>query len=104
MSQEAFRRHWRATHAPLVVQLPDIRRLVLNHPLPSADEATPVYDGVAEQWYDTADAAHTALASPEIQAAFADAPNFHDVDALQMLIVEEEEVSIPAIQAARAGK
>lgn len=104
MSREAFRRHWRDTHAPLAAQLPGIRRLVLNHPLRDAAQGTPAYDGIAEQWYASSDAVRVALSSPELQTALADGPNFLDMDALRMLVLEEEELAIPLGQASHAAQ
>ena len=94
LSAEAFERHLRETHAPLVTRMPGLRRLVLNHVLPDPSGAPPAWDVVAEDWFDGPDALQVALASPEGQAVNADAPNFLDLTQLQFLVVQEEEVPL----------
>lgn len=99
MSQEQFRRYWREVHAPLLLRLPGLRRLVLNYALPAGPGRAPACDGVGEDWFDSAEAMQAALASPEGQAVAADAPNFVDLSKVQMVVVEEDEVNSPAGQA-----
>jgi uncharacterized protein (TIGR02118 family) len=94
LSTEEFRRYWRETHAPLLRQLPGLRRLVFNYALPGMDGAAPEYDGVSEDWFESAEAMQAAFASPAGQAIFADAPHFLDMGRLRMFVVEEEEVAV----------
>jgi uncharacterized protein (TIGR02118 family) len=111
LSVEAFRRHLRETHLPLVARMPGLRRLVVNLPLPG-EPGVPVpgdpaaaqgCDGVGEDWFDSVEALRAALASPEGQAVAADAPNYVDTTRAQLLVVEEEEVPLPAGAYAAAG-
>ncbi|MFN8539930.1 MAG: EthD family reductase [Thermomicrobiales bacterium] len=76
LSAEEFRRYWREQHAPLLMQLPGLRRLVFNYALPGMDGTAPEYDGVSEDWFESAEAMQAAFGSPAGQAVFADAPNF----------------------------
>ena len=95
MSREEFERYAREQHLPLVAKLPGLRRLVVNHVLPDPNGPPPAFDGVAEDWFDDLRAHEAALASPEGRAVLADAPNFLDMARFQLLVVEEEEVSLP---------
>src|SRR5439155_7698862 len=53
MSVEAFQTYWRTRHPAVVIKLPGIRRYVQSHTLRSAyREGEPVYDGIAEVWFD----------------------------------------------------
>src|SRR3989454_8056695 len=53
MSVDAFQAYWRTAHPEVVVKLPGIRRYVQSHTLPSAyRKGEPVYDGIAELWFD----------------------------------------------------
>jgi uncharacterized protein (TIGR02118 family) len=92
LSQEEFRSYWREQHAPLLVQLPGLRRLVFNYALPGMDGTAPEYDGISEDWFESAEAMQAASGSPAGQAVFADAPNFLDMGRLRMFVVEEDEV------------
>ncbi len=94
MSQEEFARYAQDKHLPLVTQLPGLRRLVVNRVLPDPIGPPPAYDAVAEDWFDDLAAMSAAFESPEGQAVLADAPNFLDMSRLQVLAVEEEEISL----------
>ena len=94
MSREDFTRYTRDRHLSLVAKLPGLRRLVVNHVLPDPNGPPPVYDAVAEDWFDDLAAMGAAFDSPEGQAVIADAANFLDMTRLQVLAVEEEEVPL----------
>ncbi len=98
LGSEAFERHLRETHAPLVTRMPGLRRLVVNRVLPDPSGAPPAWDVVAEDWFDGPEALQAALASPEAQAINADGPNLLDLARLQFFVVQEEEVTLPAGQ------
>jgi uncharacterized protein (TIGR02118 family) len=56
---EAFQRHWRNIHGPLVqAEFPEMRRYVQCHAIPSTYDMTPppAFDGVPEAWFDSLDA------------------------------------------------
>ena len=80
LSREEFQRYWFERHAPLVrshAAALKIRRYVqthtgeqaLNDALQASRGGPDAYDGVAELWWDSADALATATATPEGQAA-----------------------------------
>lgn len=96
MSPEAFARHAREQHLPLVAALPGLRRLVINYVLPDPNGAPPGYDAIAEDWFDDLAAMGAAFASLEGQAVLEDAPNFLDMTKLQILVVEEQEIPLSA--------
>jgi len=94
LSKKAFERYIHDTHMPLLTQMPGLRRLVLNRVLPDPTGSPPAWDVVAEDWFDGPEAMQAALASPEGQAVQADAHNFLDMSKLQLLVVQEEEVTL----------
>ena len=102
MSREEFERYMRNEHAALVTRLTGLRRLVINRVLPNPNSPPPGHDAVVEYWFDDLAAMRTAFASPEGQAVNADAPNFLDNSRFQLLIVEEEEISLPTETAVTA--
>ena len=80
LSREEFQRYWFERHAPLVrshAAVLKIRRYVQTHtgeqPLNDVLQASrggpEAYDGVAELWWDSAEALAAATATPEGQAA-----------------------------------
>jgi uncharacterized protein (TIGR02118 family) len=96
MSRDAFERHMRQTHFPLLAKVPGLRRLVINWALPDPHGAPPACDAVAEDWFDNDAAMNTALASAQMQAVVADAPNFLDMSRLKLMVVQEEEAALPS--------
>jgi uncharacterized protein (TIGR02118 family) len=91
MSVEEFQRYWREEHPKVVTQLPGIRRYVQSHVTASAyrDGREPVYDGVAEVWFDDWDALRASGESPTYPAVMADEANFIDPGSRKMIITEE---------------
>lgn len=96
LSAEEFEQHLRTTHAPLVAQLPGLRRLVVNRAQPDPGGAPLPWDAIAEDWFDSPEAMQAALASPQGQAVNADAATFLDLSKLQFLPVQDEEIPLPA--------
>jgi uncharacterized protein (TIGR02118 family) len=109
LSREEFQRYWFDRHAPLVrshAAALGIRRYVQTHtgeqPLNDVLQASrggpEAYDGVAELWWDSAEALGAATATPEGQAAGAalleDERRFIDL-ARSPLFVAVERVVIP---------
>jgi uncharacterized protein (TIGR02118 family) len=93
MSVEEFGRHWRTTHAELVVRQAGLRRYVQNHTFPSSARSDePDFDGVAEAWFDDTQAMRDLAPSPEYAAVRADEANF--IDPVSMGVVLTDEVVI----------
>ncbi len=77
MSVQDFQSYWLNVHAPMIAQVPGMRRYVQSHSLPEVYVDYPqAYDGMAEAWFDDMDAYASALASPEWRAVVVDAANF----------------------------
>lgn len=90
MSVEAFTDHWLNVHAELVRQVPGIRRYVQSQTIASAyRKGEPVYDGMAELWYDDTAAMRMAAAVPVSRAAFEDNRNFLDLNTFVAIHTEE---------------
>jgi uncharacterized protein (TIGR02118 family) len=83
-----FQKHWRTTHAGLVVALPGLRRYVQNHSEPNGDREPP-FDGVAEAWFDDVDAMRAIVDSSELRAIREDEPNFIDGESMGTILVDE---------------
>ena len=94
LTSEAFDQHLREMHVPLVVQLPGLRRLVINRVLPDPSGASPAWNAVAEDWFDSPEAMQTAMGSPQGQAVNADGATFLDLSKIQFLMVQEEDVPL----------
>ena len=93
-SSDEFRQYWHERHRPLLERLPGLRRLVLNNVLPGPEGTPAACDGIAEDWFDSAEATQAAFASAEAQAVAADAATFLDMGRLQILMVAEHDVPL----------
>jgi len=92
ISDEQFHSHWRDIHAPLALRIPALRRYVQSHRIehPGFGLSSP-YEGLAEVWFDSLDAAHQMRDSREyIEGAFADEPNFIDTSRLTWIATQEK--------------
>jgi uncharacterized protein (TIGR02118 family) len=74
LSVAEFLTHWQGPHAELALQLPGLKEYVQNpaHPSSYARGREPVFDGVAETWFDDTTATRTVAASAEYAAILAD--------------------------------
>ena len=81
MTHDQFVKHWVEVHAPLAHAVPGLRRYVQSHiveerrrpDIPATDVEV---DGIAELWFDDADALARGLASAEGKALHADGALF----------------------------
>jgi len=90
MDREEFGNYWRTRHAPIVTRLPGLRRYVQCHTIDSGyRKGEPVYDGVAQVWFDSTDAMRATASSAEYRAVRADEPNFLDLANIDFIITEE---------------
>ena len=100
MSIEAFQAHWRTQHAEVVAKLPGLRRYVQSHTLPSGyRKGEPVWDGIAELWFDDTDALRALRGSAEQTAVDADEERFLDRGAMKLLFTDDHVIkdgSIPS--------
>lgn len=90
MSVEDFQKHWRTTHADIIVRLPGIRRYIQSHVLASGyRKGEPVYDAVAESYFDDTQAMKALSRMPEYAKVLADEPNFIDGPSMASIITDE---------------
>jgi uncharacterized protein (TIGR02118 family) len=84
MTREDFRQWWLEEHAPLARTLPGVRRIRFN----VLDEDAP-FDGIAELWFDSSEAADAAYATDIGKAVAADSMA-HVRSRVRMLADERE--------------
>ena len=87
MTPEDFRRWWLEQHRPLPVQLPGLRRMVVNIVEGGRDESG--IDGVSELWFDT-QADFEAAYATEIGKAVASDSMAHNRKRVRLFIDERE--------------
>lgn len=92
MDLDEFRKYWREVHPQIGLKVPGGLRYVQNHTWRSFYDSgqTPVYDGVAEMWYESMQAIKDAVKTPEYALSVADARNFLSTDSPPMIIVREK--------------
>ena len=101
MSLEAFQEHWRTRHAEVVAKLPGLRRYVQSHTLPSGyRKGEPVWDGIAELWFDDTDALRALRGSAEQTAVDADEERFLERGAMKLLFTDDHVIKDGAIPGA----
>jgi uncharacterized protein (TIGR02118 family) len=88
LTQEEFTRYWIDQHTPLTAATPGMRAYRC-YPMTSYDGVPPAFDAVAFASFDDEAAWRVAEASPEFQAAVADAVNFQAVDETQGFYADE---------------
>ena len=95
MTHEQFMKHWVEVHGPLALKVPGLRRYVQSHIRDERRRADIPWlgvevDGIAETWYDDADAMARAAATPEMKALHADGALF--IGRIQSFITHEHVV------------
>jgi uncharacterized protein (TIGR02118 family) len=90
MSVEGFQEYWRTAHAALVVKMPGIRRYVQSHTqLSGYRKGEPIYDGIAEIWFDETRAMRALVGTGEYAAVQADEVEFIDRPSMGLIITED---------------
>jgi uncharacterized protein (TIGR02118 family) len=92
LSDQQFFAYWKNIHGPIGSRIPRLRKLVQSHRLtiPGDKRHTePKYDGMAELWFEDAQALLAARQSPEWAASHADEANFIDHDKVAYFVSEE---------------
>ena len=92
LDAKTFSKYWRETHAPIARELPGLRRYVQHHTVSGPEDSEPLYDGIAEMWYDDAAALEQAMAAPEGQAAQEDAEKCMDLERTTFIVVDQNSV------------
>jgi uncharacterized protein (TIGR02118 family) len=95
MTHEQFMKHWVEIHAPLALEVPGLRRYVQSHiqegrRRPDIPDIGVAVDGIAETWYDDAEAMARAIATPQMRALHADGARF--IGRIQTFVVHEHVV------------
>ena len=91
MAVDDFQAYWRRRHPDAVLRLPGIRRYVQSHTRPAAyARGEPIYDGIAELWFEDRASMERALASPQMAALHADGALF--IGANKTFVVEEKTI------------
>jgi uncharacterized protein (TIGR02118 family) len=90
MTDEEFFDYWKSVHAKFGTRIPGLRKLVQSHKrIVPGDRYQPAYDGLAELWFDDAEALLSARQSPEWKAAVEDESNFVDHRKVAYFVSEE---------------
>ena len=89
-----FQRHWWHNHGPIAALTEEALCYVQTHVLAECyDEGSPRYDGITELHFRNRDAAVRATVSRQMREdQGGDAPNFVDMDSIELFLVEEEVV------------
>lgn len=94
MPVDAFQSHWRTAHAARVLLVPGLRSYVQSHTLRSVyAHREPIYDGVAEAWFDDVEALDELAESPEFSAVRSDEKTFIDTATLGSILTEEHAIA-----------
>ncbi len=90
-SHAAGRRYWLDVHGPIVASLPGLVRYVQCHTVDAAYEyAEPRWDGVAQLWFESVEAMHATLTSPQFtDVAYADTAKFVNMDTVEYFAARE---------------
>ncbi len=90
MPVDEFQAHWRSRHPDVVTKLPGIRRYVQSPTRPAAYRGgEPVYDGIAEVWFEDTAAMHALRGTPEAAAVQADEDRFIDRSTMGLVITDD---------------
>lgn len=78
LSRDEFARRWVEAHAPLTLKFANLKGYRINVAIDEYQEIEGElpYDGTAELWWDSLEEMQADFASPEAQAAVADADTF----------------------------
>lgn len=90
LTDQQFFDYWKNTHGPIGSRIPGLRKLLQSHRLIiPGDRRLPSYDGLAELWFDDAEALLAARKSSEWKASHEDETNFIDHNKVAYFVTEE---------------
>ncbi len=90
MPVEEFQAYWLARHPDVVTTLPGVRRYVQSHARAAAYQSgEPVYDGIAEVWFQNTAAMHALRGTAELEAVQADEARFIDRSTMGLIITDD---------------
>ncbi len=94
LTDAQFFHYWEKIHGPIGRRIPHLRRLVQSHRVRvPGDKVEPGYDGMAELWFDNAEALLAARESPEWKAATDDETHFIDQGKVAYFVSEERVIA-----------
>jgi uncharacterized protein (TIGR02118 family) len=94
MPVEEFQGYWRSRHPDVVTKLPGIRRYVQSHTRPAAyQRGEPVYDGIAEVWFEDTGAMHALRGTAEVAAVQADEARFIDRSTMGLILTDDHVIT-----------
>jgi uncharacterized protein (TIGR02118 family) len=103
MSVEEFQAYWRGAHPAVVVRLPGLRRYVQSHTrLAGYRKGEPIYDGIAEVWFEDGKAMHALRGSAEMAAVEADEVRFIDRANTRVIATDEHVIKDEPVPAGAA--
>jgi len=90
MPVEEFQAYWRRRHPDVVLRLPGVRRYVQSHTrLAGYAKGEPIFDGIAEVWFDDSGAMRALRGTKEIAAVEADEAVFIDRATMRLILTDE---------------
>ena len=93
MAVEEFQAYWLSRHLDAVTKLPGVRRYVQSHTrLAAYQKGEPIYDGIAELWFDDSGAMRALRDTAEMAAVQADEARFIDRSTMGLIITDDHVV------------
>src|SRR5438105_2722380 len=93
MPVEEFQAYWLSHHPDVVTRLPGVRRYAQSHTRTAAYRTgEPIYDGIAELWFDDSGAMRALRDTPEMAAVQADEARFIERSTIGLIITDEHVV------------
>src|SRR5512134_3970236 len=87
---EEFQAYWRERHPAVVVRLPGVRRYVQSHTrLAGYRKGEPIYDGIAELWFEDTKTVAALRGTKEIAAVEADEAVFIERSTMRLILTDE---------------
>jgi uncharacterized protein (TIGR02118 family) len=94
MPVEEFQAYWRGRHPDVVTKLPGVRRYVQSHTRTAAYRSgEPMYDGIAEVWFQNTAAMHDLRGTAELAGVQADEARFIDRSTMGLIITDDHVVA-----------
>lgn len=90
MPVEEFQAYWLRTHPAAVTRLLGVRRYVQSHTrFAGYRKGEPIYDGIAELWFEDTKALHALRGTKEMEAVAADEAVFIDRGTMGLILTDE---------------
>jgi uncharacterized protein (TIGR02118 family) len=93
MAVDEFQTYWRTRHPEVVTRLSGMRRYVQSHTRPAIyRRGEPIYDGIAELWFDDTTALRALRDTPDLAAVQADEARFIDRSTMGLIVTDDHVV------------